>query len=151
MRITLTVVCVVAVLLFHPHIASACRCKPVAHTLTATKWIAGFDGVVFRGEVLHIVEVQVPVTGKTVVDGYTLNLDVTFKVQESWKESNNSQVTIRTGVGGGDCGVHYQRGRSYFVAANRFEGKLYTGICTMVDLDTNTNPTLGKGKNPNSQ
>lgn len=64
-------------------------------------------------------------------------LEYTFAVTESWKGLDSTNVRIRTGMGGGDCGYDFKLGRSYLVYAYNgapgsgpYEGKLITNFCT---------------------
>ncbi|WP_052574125.1 hypothetical protein [Haloferula sp. BvORR071] len=44
-------------------------------------------------------------------------------------------VEIHTGFGGGDCGYHFEEGKSYLIYANRSDdGRLNTGICLRTAL-----------------
>jgi hypothetical protein len=45
-----------------------------------------------------------------------------------------SEVEVITGMGGGDCGYHFERGKQYLVYASKFENQLHTGICTRTRL-----------------
>ena len=57
---------------------------------------------------------------------------VTFAVKESFRGSRDKTIEVRTGMGGGDCGIDFQRGRDYLVYAYRppTTRSLYTGVCT---------------------
>jgi hypothetical protein len=49
--------------------------------------------------------------------------------------SNEKEIVIETGLGGGDCGYGFQRGLEYIVyASKRPDGSLSTGICTPTRL-----------------
>ena len=58
---------------------------------------------------------------------------VTLKVDRAWKGLESDLVTVVTGMGGGDCGYTFARGRRYLVYANGLgeerQGALSTGIC----------------------
>ncbi len=51
------------------------------------------------------------------LNGY-MTKSILFEVSESWKGVDESQVIIRTGQGGGDCGYNFQEGIDYLVYAN---------------------------------
>ena len=40
-----------------------------------------------------------------------------FEVSRVWKGSEESQIIIHTGSGGGDCGFHFEKNKSYLVYA----------------------------------
>ena len=55
----------------------------------------------------------------------------TFEVTRTWKgTANKKQITVETGVGGGDCGYQFMIGASYILYCNGADGILRTGICT---------------------
>ncbi len=57
--------------------------------------------------------------------------DISFDVQDSWQGVNTTQITVRTGSGGGDCGYNFQQGKQYLVYADHSpDGDLYASICT---------------------
>jgi hypothetical protein len=43
---------------------------------------------------------------------------VYFKVNETWKGINETEVAISTGSGGGDCGIAFVEGKKYLVYAS---------------------------------
>ena len=56
---------------------------------------------------------------------------VRFRVDGAWKGVNAPEVTVLTGMGGGDCGLDFDRGLRYLVYAYGGAGrKLSTGLCT---------------------
>ena len=55
----------------------------------------------------------------------------TFTATRWRKGTPRRTVEVETGMGGGDCGVLFQRGRTYTVYARRDDrGRLGTGICS---------------------
>lgn len=55
----------------------------------------------------------------------------TFSVERWRKGGRRSFVQVETGLGGGDCGMVFQRGRTYTVyAGHDDEGRLHTDICS---------------------
>jgi hypothetical protein len=74
---------------------------------------------VFSGTVLEIT--------KQPQDFY---VSVRLLVENSWKGNIPKEVTITTGLGGGDCGYQFEVGKSYLIYANGSnENKLSTNIC----------------------
>ena len=57
---------------------------------------------------------------------------VTVKVDKYWLGVKTPEMIIYTGVGGGDCGVPYVKGKQYFFGASRdrVSRLLETGICS---------------------
>ena len=47
-----------------------------------------------------------------------------------------------TGMGGGDCGYPFERGKDYVVYARGKEGALVAGICSLTGLATNSRSGL---------
>ena len=64
--------------------------------------------------------------GTHYLKGYTL----TFNTLASWKGSQNT-IQVRTGTGGGDCGITAEIGEIYLVYAHRRDdGQLWMDICS---------------------
>ncbi|HEX8694281.1 MAG TPA: hypothetical protein VF746_17805 [Longimicrobium sp.] len=56
---------------------------------------------------------------------------VVVRVTGRWKGADADTVVVRTGMGGGDCGFHFEPGGEYLIYAYAAEGaELTTGICT---------------------
>lgn len=55
---------------------------------------------------------------------------VEFEVNQAWKGVETTTVIVRTGRGGGDCGMGFDPGREYLVYAREFEGMLLTSVCS---------------------
>jgi hypothetical protein len=106
----------------------ACECFEVPGAPDTREWLRETDGAIFVGEVLKIEELEVPLPGHP--GSFTLERDVTFKVLKRWKRAESSQISIRTGIGGGDCGFPFVEGKQYFVSARQLQGRLTTGICS---------------------
>jgi hypothetical protein len=138
---------IIAMFICGVQVAQACECVQVGEKIPAKKWIADFKGAVFLGKVKSIVEVEVLIDASH----FTLEREVTFEIEEIWKGVEGAELKIRTGIGGGDCGVRYVEGEMYFVVAHSLEGKLKTDICTSntrLSDDAETIRELGKGKRP---
>jgi hypothetical protein len=56
---------------------------------------------------------------------------VTLRMDERFVGDVGTEVTVTTGSGGGDCGYGFEVGKSYLVSAGNWEGRLYTGICSI--------------------
>jgi hypothetical protein len=95
------------------------------------KWyLEEFKGAVFIGEVTEIHKVKVKWLGHR-----RPMKKVTVWVEGYWVGVKNPELTIHTGVGGGDCGVRYTKGERYFFFASSREGRLETDICSHHSLD----------------
>ncbi len=61
--------------------------------------------------------------------------EYTFSVDQHWKGVSSATIKIRTGLGGGDCGILFSLGRTYTVYARKIDAydlvdeHLYTGLC----------------------
>jgi hypothetical protein len=59
----------------------------------------------------------------------------TFRVTRTWKGgSDTKEVTVETGVGGGDCGYSFSIGESYILYCYEDSGTLKTHICTRTSV-----------------
>ena len=87
------------------------------------------DYALFTGEVVKIEKTKVK-QSKGSNDESPLK-KVTVKVESYWLGVTQAKMIIYTGIGGGDCGVPYQRGRRYLFWASRNAGTqlLETDIC----------------------
>jgi hypothetical protein len=83
---------------------------------------AVFTGIVTGGSIILI---------KDGDDEYQ-QLKVSFVIEENFRGVEGAQTEVITGLGGGDCGFHFERGERYLVYAHRIEQdkRLYTGICS---------------------
>ena len=72
----------------------------------------------------------VPPLPHTLVTGlYERN--ISFEVQDSWQGVETTQITVRTGWGGGDCGYSFQQDKPYLVYAyESHDGALHASICS---------------------
>lgn len=88
----------------------------------------GDSKAVFIGEVI---EGSSPERMSDMIGLKTNDLKFTLSVQESFRGAESSkQIEIYTGLGFGDCGFPFEKGKSYLVYAYEREGKLYTSICS---------------------
>jgi len=55
---------------------------------------------------------------------------VVVRVTERWKGAETGRVVVRTGMGGGDCGYPFRRGREYLIYAHAAsDSVLVAGLC----------------------
>jgi hypothetical protein len=125
----------VIVLIFST-LATACHCAsppPNLKTpLALAEWRLSRSDVVFEGSVDHIDVKGWPLK---VVPGTTLStairIAVTFSDVRIYRGTTRPPFVVETGIGTGDCGYPFEKGRSYLVAASPNEsGQLSTGICS---------------------
>jgi antitoxin component YwqK of YwqJK toxin-antitoxin module len=102
----------------------ACSClyikKVSAETLI-------FDGIVFSG---RIIDVQVKyATYKG--EAWPTDRIATFVVG-TWYSSHeiSDTVVVNTGAGGGDCGLDFNKGETWLIYANDYNGVIQSTICT---------------------
>jgi len=60
----------------------------------------------------------------------TQQLVVRFRVNKAYSGNPGSEVAVQTGLGGGDCGYHFDPGHTYLVYGHKSNGSLHTGICS---------------------
>jgi hypothetical protein len=90
-----------------------------------------FKGALFTGKVL-----DVEVAKQKIDDEYyTLQKKITIQVEKYWLGVKESTMTIYTGIGGGDCGINFEKGKRYFFSPQYLEGVLRTGICDYLSAD----------------
>lgn len=126
-----------------PSPASACSCAMPGSPSESFRE----SGAVFSGKVIDISGASSPATALLYRIFSRLNFypaffysdafwgnEVTFSVQQSWKGVSETEVTVYTGSGGGDCGYSFAPGNDYLVYAyqiDRTSGSgLGTGICS---------------------
>jgi hypothetical protein len=105
--------------------ALACSCArvgPVCESFWATD-------VVFVGEVETIETITVPMeAGSSTIQAQ--QHVVRFKVSKTYRGDVGNATMVQTGMGGGDCGYHFEIGHSYVVFGHRWNGAIYAGICS---------------------
>ncbi|MDR6549731.1 hypothetical protein [Paenibacillus qinlingensis] len=132
---------------FHSSTAYACSC---AQPQTVEEQLSHSEAV-FAGRVL---EVKVQSNAKS---GSTKA--AVFEVSRIWKGGTESQITVHTGSGGGDCGFNFEKGKEYLVYAHpstMYGDKelLVTIICDRtkgLDQAREDLAALGVGKIPSEQ
>jgi len=105
-------------LFFVPSLVWSCSCKPPD---PPKKSLATVDAV-FVGKVVQVVEGKKDVfPRKTVV----------LVVSTVWKGKLTKELSLTTGIGGGDCGYRFEEGKSYLIYAYGDVKKgMSTNICT---------------------
>src|SRR6202000_1556667 len=74
-----------------------------------------------------------PVAGETV--NAREPLKVTFSAVHTYRGETGKEVSVKTGLGMGDCGFDFQKGNRYLVFAHKEDtGDLTTSICTGTSL-----------------
>ena len=65
-----------------------------------------------------------------------------FSIEQSYLGVSGTEVEVRTGSGGGDCGYEFKIGQRYLVYAYRYKDNLSTSICTRTRSFSNANEDL---------
>jgi hypothetical protein len=143
-------------LVFSVTAAKACSCAPPPPMARSYRSIAEWHvdrmPVIFEGQVDGI-KVRgwpiKPVAGETI--SVVPRLTVTFSAVHLYRGEIAADVVVETGLGGGDCGFHFETGESYLVFAWKEEnGRLTTSICSGTELleDAGTDLRLLRGEAP---
>jgi len=107
--------------------AEACSCLPSG---PPCQNLFQSDAV-FVGTVTAIRPMRTPETERLVLE----RRSVAFSVEKGVRGISGSTVDVRTGFGGGDCGIDFKIGERYVVYAYRHpDGSLSTGICSRTRL-----------------
>jgi hypothetical protein len=141
-RLLFSVVTVAALISALEADALACHCTLPFPKLTLEQQVRkarSQSRVVFSGEVLEITRRP-----------QSFYVEVKFRVKQLWKGDIPEEVTVVTGMGGGDCGYSFEIGKDYLLYAYTSDGnKLGTNICQrttqLTDAATDLK-VLGKGK-----
>ncbi len=101
----------------------ACSCIRTAPVCQA----AWTSDAVFLGRV-----VSVAGWVERILSGSLQQKHVVFQVAENFNGASSKTIEIVTGIGGGDCGFHFQEDHEYLVYAshNKETRSLYAGICS---------------------
>lgn len=105
--------------------ALACTCAYTGAPLCQTFWNTD---VVFVGQVQTMDTIRVPMGAA----GSPIDMDqlvVRLKVSKSYRGNVGAETIVQTGMGGGDCGYHFEIGHSYVVFGYVANGAIHTGIC----------------------
>ena len=130
----------VAIIFCFPVIANACSC---AGTSTLADAFAG-SRAVFTGKVLYTNRSLKWKWMRALYYFYDLTnitppeynarrdgVSVTFEVMNSWKGQDEDVVTLRTGYGGGDCGIPFEAGDEALIFVSKYYSDWYDmGICS---------------------
>jgi hypothetical protein len=108
-----------------PRAAAACDCVQSTTCQGVLR-----SSAVFVGRVVGIKDATVPARPPATLEVFGGRL-VTFRVVERFFGVTESDVTVRTGMGGGDCGYGFVVGTTYLVYAYTLaDGSLTTSICS---------------------
>lgn len=66
---------------------------------------------------------------KIEVDEEAYERIITLKIFDSYKGDHKKTMKIRTGLGGGDCGLYVTKGDKWLLFVNSFNGKESVSIC----------------------
>jgi len=121
-------VLVAALTILVPSVADACSCARGGSVADSFR----IADVVFDGEVVAVdmpVQLDHPFITYLVPDKW-LNWEkrVSFKVRGAYKGLTTQTVVVRTGLGGGDCGIGFSEGDRWLVYA--YGDPPSTGICS---------------------
>jgi hypothetical protein len=130
----------------NPIPAFACKCAPPPppdpnHSSTLSTPPPIETGTTFEGTVTGA-HLKWDLVDANVGDLISADLDkdppymlVSFDVSRSYSGQQGKKVELKTGLGGGDCGVPFEVGKQYLVYADKDEsGQLVTNICSGTDL-----------------
>jgi len=120
--------------LFNPTAALACKCAAPP----APKKALEQAKAVFAGKVTKIE--KAPEYGRL----------IHFAVSKTWKGVDKKTVTVKTGMGGGDCGYGFTKGKAYLVYCYG-KKELSTNVCTRtrsLDRAQEDLKEIGPGKEP---
>lgn len=92
------------------------------------------DFAFFVGQVVKIEKVKVRWSRSPQVRD--LMKRVTVRVEKYWAGVKTPKIVIFTGMGDGDCGVSYLKGKQYFFATSRVDGLLKTMDCWSSKTDS---------------
>src|SRR5689334_10779711 len=99
---------------FNPATAAACSCfggTPICQSFWATD-------AVFAGTVVGIDQ-----TTREMGAGFPVSRRlVRFQVSKSYRGNVGSAAMVETGMGGGDCGYHFEPGHAYLVFGSVVNG-----------------------------
>ena len=116
----------------------ACTCPMLPSVAKA----AEMSDVVLRGKAVYTLDLSnsaacraLPKLGPPTDDAIAAcGLAVRMRVDAVWKGPHETQATVVTGWGGGDCGARFETGKSYVVFGRRLQGgAIYTDSCTYTD------------------
>lgn len=124
----------------------ACSC---AESLPVKKELQR-SSAVFSGEVIEMLDDN---ENSSVISSDD-PIAVLFKVEESWKEMNQTEVAIYTARSSASCGFEFALGNEYLVYADETDGEFSVNLCSNTKLlssATDDIQELGEGKKPTEQ
>ncbi|HWN11148.1 MAG TPA: hypothetical protein VNO50_18055 [Pyrinomonadaceae bacterium] len=141
-RLLALIICAATLVGFSWIEARACTCALPLPNLTLKQQVKKAQKqsrAVFVGKVMQVVQ-----------NPDASGVSVKFLVEKSWKGRLTREVTISTGLGGGDCGYRFEVGESYLVYASGANKLLSTSICqrTAPRSENGDMKHLGKGRRP---
>lgn len=119
------------IFLLLPETVYACSCAPPPSVQEELKR----SHEVFVGQVL---EVKQQKHGRYVTNA------ALFEVNQVWKGKPETQKIIYTGTGGGDCGIYFEKGKSYLVYAH--PSSMYGGKELMISIMCDRTTALDKAQ-----
>ena len=107
----------------------------------ATKWrLEQTDFAFFIGQVIKIEKVKLRWSRSS--DERVSMKRVTVRIEKYWTGVKTPEIVVYTGMGNGDCGVSYVKGKQYFFATNRVDGLLKTTPCWSSDVNSEDARTI---------
>ena len=139
-----------AFLLFATVNASACFCGGRNSKSTMRESVAAYSAgttqVIFEGSV-EKQELKSgspgPPSGALSMTEFGSHRAVTFNVLRAYRGNASGNVSVLTGLGGGDCGFDFETGKQYLVYASRINTEiLFTSICSGTSSLEDAGPAL---------
>jgi len=121
--------------------AFGCSCVPpppdIKTAQALAQWTTDRSAAIFEGSAERI-ELKWPLLEAKLGDLIPADaeqdppvMQVLFEVSRSYQGTQPKSILVTTGLGGGDCGFHFEVGEQYLVYAYADEsGRLSTGICS---------------------
>lgn len=125
-RIIFSVLFCVVFITFTASDISACSCNLLIGSKSLEKQVKESykqSSAVFIGEVVEIIKKP-----------DVFFVEIKFKVEKTWNNESQKEITITTGQGNGDCGYKFEIGEKYLVYAYGDRNNLGTNICQRTSL-----------------
>lgn len=122
-KLMFSVTCIILTLFCWQESIQACSCY-------RGDFIDAFNSttMVFVGKPVKSTEVEVALPDEPKF--HRIMYDFDFKVLKILKGNQLSEIRVRTGSGGGDCGYGFDLNREYLVFTGFYKGQWNTSICT---------------------
>lgn len=139
-----------AFLIFATVNAFACFCGGRNSKSTMREMVASYSAapiqVIFEGSVerqeLKAGSPGAPAAALSMT-GFGSHRAVTFNVRRAYRGNASGNITVLTGLGGGDCGFDFETGKQYLVYASRVNTEiLFTSICSGTSSLEEAGPAL---------